>query len=56
MRLLLEFRHTSYDLARAAERIRQTGYPEAEEFAQHNILQPPSEKDMLEAFSRVELR
>src|SRR5690348_9646404 len=52
----VEFRHTSYDLARAAARIRQTGYPQAEDFVQHNILQPPSEKDMLEAFSRVELR
>ena len=52
----VEFQHTSYDLARAAGRIRQTAYPQAEEFAQHNILQPPSEKDMLEAFSRVELR
>jgi predicted phosphodiesterase len=52
----VEFRHTSYDLQRAAERIRETTYPQAEEFAQHNILQPPSEKDMLEAFSRVELR
>jgi predicted phosphodiesterase len=52
----VEFRHTFYDLARAAERIRQTGYPQAEDFVQHNILQPPSEKDMLEAFSRVELR
>ncbi|HKW66966.1 MAG TPA: metallophosphoesterase family protein [Terriglobales bacterium] len=52
----VEFRHTSYDLARAAERIRQTAYPQAEDFVEHNILQPPSEKDMLEAFSRVELR
>ena len=52
----VESRHTSYDLAQAAERIRQTAYPQAKDFALHNILQPPSEKDMLEAFSRVELR
>ena len=52
----VEFRHTSYDLAQAAKFIRQTSYPQAEDFVQHNILQPPSEKDMLEAFSRVELR
>jgi putative phosphoesterase len=52
----VEFRHTSYDLRRAAERIRSTRYPQAEDFAQHNILHPPSEKDMLQAFSRVELR
>lgn len=52
----VEFRHTSYNLTRAAERIRATAYPQAEEFVQHNILHPPAEKDMLEAFSRVELR
>lgn len=52
----VEFRHTSYNLTRAAERIRATAYPQAEDFVQHNILHPPAEKDMLEAFSRVELR
>ncbi len=52
----IEFRHTSYDLQLAAERVRATAYPQAEDFVQHNILQPPSEKDMLEAFSRAELR
>lgn len=52
----VEFRHTPYNLTRAAERIRATAYPQAEDFVQHNILHPPAEKDMLEAFSRVELR
>ena len=52
----VRFQHTHYELAQAAERIRKTAYPQAEDFAQHNILQPPTEKDMLEAFSRVELR
>jgi putative phosphoesterase len=48
--------HTAYDLASAAERIRATDYPQAEEFAARNVLQPPSEREMLETFSRVELR
>lgn len=52
----VEFRHTSYDLAQAAARIRKTAYPQAKEFTEHNLLHPPSEKDMLQAFSRVELR
>ena len=52
----IRLRHTSYDLAKAAERIRQTKYPQAQEFAASNVLQPPSEEKTLEAFSRVELK
>jgi predicted phosphodiesterase len=52
----VELRHTPYDLAAAAERIRATRYPMAEEFAARNVLQPPSEQEMLETFARVELR
>jgi len=51
----VQFRHTPYDLVKAAEQIRTTAYPQAEAFVEHTILHPPSEKDMLEAFSRVEL-
>jgi predicted phosphodiesterase len=51
----VQLRHTSYDLAAAAERIRDTAYPQAEDFAARYVLQPPSEKEMLEVFSRVEL-
>jgi predicted phosphodiesterase len=52
----VELRHTPYDLAKAAERIRGTSYPQAQEFAAHNVLQPPSERETLEAFSRAELK
>jgi putative phosphoesterase len=51
-----ELRRTDYDLTSAADRIRDTEYPQAEEFAAKNILQPPSEGEMLEAFTRAELR
>ena len=51
----LEFRHTPYDLRRAAERVRETQYPQAEDFAAHYVLQPPSESKMLEVFTRSEL-
>jgi predicted phosphodiesterase len=52
----VQLRHTPYDLAKAAERIRATSYPQAEDFAVHNVLQPPSEKEMLEAFAKAELK
>jgi putative phosphoesterase len=52
----VRFRHTRYDLAKAAARIRATKYPQAEVFAATNVLQPPSEAEALEAFTRVELR
>jgi putative phosphoesterase len=51
----VQLRHTPYDLAKAAERVRDTRYPQAQDFAARNILQPPSEQETLEAFARVEL-
>ena len=52
----VELRRTPYDLARAAARIRATGYPQAEPFAAGNVLSVPSEADILAAYSRVEIR
>lgn len=52
----VQLRHTPYDLAKAAARIRDTKYPQAQDFAARNVLQPPSEAEALEAFTRVELR
>jgi predicted phosphodiesterase len=52
----VQLRHTAYDFAKAAERIRASSYPQAEDFAAHNVLQPPSEKQMIEAFSKAELK
>jgi len=51
----IQFRHTAYNLAHAAERIRATAYPQAEDFAARNILNPPTEQEMLEIFTRVEI-
>ncbi|MGE3275127.1 MAG: metallophosphoesterase [Vicinamibacterales bacterium] len=48
----VEFRHTTYDLAAAAARIRATAYPMAEAYASDNVLNPPAEEAMLRAFSR----
>jgi len=52
----VQLRHTTYDLSKAAERIRATSYPQAQNFAVHNVLQPPSEKEMLGAFNKAELK
>jgi predicted phosphodiesterase len=52
----IEFRHTNYDLQRAAERVRASAYPGAEEFATKYVLQPPSADDMLKMYGQHELR
>lgn len=47
----VELRHAAYDLTTAAERIRASHYPQAEEFATRSILQPPAEGDVLAALT-----
>jgi hypothetical protein len=51
----VEPRHTDYDLAQAAERIRGSGYPQAEEAAR-GILQPPDAQEMLRLYAQWGLR
>ena len=51
----VEFRHTLYDLAKAAELIRNTDYPMAEDFAANNVLVPPSAEEVLEIFTEAQL-
>jgi predicted phosphodiesterase len=51
----VELRRTAYDLAQAAERIRATPYPGADEAAR-DLLEPPSEQAILELYAPWELR
>ena len=51
----IELRHTAYDLDAAADFIRLTDFPGADEFASSNVLNPPSEEQMLAALSAAEL-
>jgi predicted phosphodiesterase len=51
----IQLRRTPYNLASAADRIRATAYPQAEAFATRNVLQPPTERDMLDVFAQGEL-
>src|SRR5437660_71651 len=46
----VEFHRTEYDLEMAATRIRQTHYPEAQQFAANHVLFPLSEQKMLAGF------
>jgi putative phosphoesterase len=52
----LELRCTPYNLEKAAERIQNTDYPGAGNFALQNVLHPPAEAQMLEAFAKAELQ
>ncbi|HEY7214852.1 MAG TPA: metallophosphoesterase family protein [Thermoanaerobaculia bacterium] len=52
----VQLRHTPYDLEAAAARVRDTAYPQAEDFAVRYVLRPPSAEEMLEVFTRVELK
>ena len=52
----LDLRHTPYDLEAAADRIRATGYPQAQEFADRHILHPATEAEILERYAAAELR
>lgn len=52
----IELRHTNYDLEKAAARVRATSYPQAEDFAEKNILHPPPAGPMLEAFTKAGLK
>jgi len=52
----VQLRHTAYDLAAAATRIRATAYPQAMEFVERYVLHPPTEAEMLSAFTNVPSR
>jgi predicted phosphodiesterase len=52
----IEFRHTSYNLTEAAERVRRTNYPQAEEFAAGSILRPRLREEMLRVFTKAEIK
>ncbi|MGH2516373.1 MAG: metallophosphoesterase family protein, partial [Ktedonobacterales bacterium] len=49
----IELRRTTYDLERAAAQIRASGYPDAYDFADNNVLQPPSEEEAIAVFERM---
>jgi hypothetical protein len=52
----IQLRHTAYDLTKAAARVRETRYPQRDDFAAQYVLQAPSESAMLEAFTHASFR
>lgn len=52
----VELRRTNYDFVAAANSIRGTRYPEAHDFAARNVLNPPSEAEMLALFTGAEIK
>jgi len=46
----VELKRTAYDLQAAADRIRRSGYPEALDFAENNVLRPPTTAEALAFF------
>jgi putative phosphoesterase len=47
----VDLQYARYDFDAAADLIRVSDYPQAHEFADHHILQPPSEEEMLRRFA-----
>ncbi|WP_126551822.1 metallophosphoesterase family protein [Dictyobacter kobayashii] len=47
-----EFRRTPYDLEAAAQAVRTSGYPQAREFAEENVLKIPTAEEAMEIFER----
>lgn len=48
-----EFRWTTYDGEAAAQEIRASGYPQAQEFADENVLKVPTAAEAMEIFERM---
>lgn len=49
----ISLRQTAYDLEQAAQVIRASGYPQAQEFADENVLRPPTAAEATEIFERM---
>ncbi len=49
----VELRRTSYDLEQAAAAIRASGYPQADDFAANNVLQPATAAEATALFERM---
>ncbi len=52
----IEFRRTEYDLETAARQVRESGYPQADEFADENLLKVPTAEEAMEYFEGMAAR
>ena len=51
----VELMQTRYDFMAASEVIKKSSYPQAKEFAENHVMNPPTEEAMLEKLSKAEL-
>ena len=49
----IRLRRTLYDLQDAAARIRASGFPQAQDFAENNVLKPETEAEAIAVFERI---
>lgn len=49
----IKLRRTLYDLEDAAARIRASGHPQAQDFAENNVLKPPTEAEAIAVFESM---
>jgi putative phosphoesterase len=49
----IALQRTPYNLDQAAEHIRASGYPQAQDFADNNVLNPPPATEVIEIFERI---
>ena len=49
----IEFRTTEYDVEAAAQAVRKSGYPQAQEFADENLLHIPTAAEAIEVFEQM---
>ena len=47
-----EFRTTTYDVETAAQQVRESGYPQAQDFAEENMLKVPTAAEAMAVFER----
>ncbi len=48
-----EFRTTAYDVETAAQQVRESGYPQAQDFAEENVLKVPTAAEAMAVFERM---
>ena len=48
-----EFRITAYDVETAAQQVRESGYPQAQDFAEENVLKVPTAAEAMAVFERM---
>ena len=49
----IEFHRTEYDTETAAQQVRESGYPQAREFADENMLKVPTATEAMEYFEHM---